>query len=31
MRRNIEAIYAPLSSVSAVKTMDDARSQSPAG
>jgi hypothetical protein len=31
MRRNIEAIYAPLSSVAAVKTMDDARSQNPAG
>lgn len=27
MRRNVEAIYAPFSSVSAVKTMDDARSQ----
>jgi hypothetical protein len=30
IRRNIEAIYAPLSSVSAVKTMDDTRSQNPA-
>lgn len=27
--RNKEAIYAPLSSVSAVKTVDDARTQSP--
>jgi hypothetical protein len=30
-RRSREAIYAPLTSVSAVKTLDDARTQQPRG